>query len=290
MSPMNGIFLRIAVATTVLLSGVADAQTRPASQPVLNPDLPTLWIIGDSTVKNSQDTGSNGQWGWGHPIASFFDTQRINVQNRALGGTSSRSFRNLGLWDRILAQMKPGDFVIMQFGTNDGGPLDDPARARGTLRGSGEETKEINNPLTHKAETVHTYGWYLRQYVADAKAKGAAECIICSLVPRNIWVDGKVDATTQYPLWAGAAAKSSGADFVELHEIISQNYEALGKTKVTADLFPPGGEHTHTTWAGAVLNARCVIDGLKSLDHCELLKYLSGARPLDQPPTTSQSH
>jgi len=59
-----------------------------------HPALPTLWIIGDSTVRNGQDTGNNGQWGWGNPIASYFDQTKINVQNRALGGTSSRTFRN----------------------------------------------------------------------------------------------------------------------------------------------------------------------------------------------------
>jgi rhamnogalacturonan acetylesterase len=60
-----------------------------------------------------------------------------------------------------------------------------------------------------------------------------------------------------------------------LHAIIARHYEALGQEKVTADIFPPGGEHTHTNWAGAVLNAQCVIEGLKSLDHCELVKYLA---------------
>jgi rhamnogalacturonan acetylesterase len=264
-----------ALAALMFVPLIANAQRRPTSQPAMNPSLPTLWLIGDSTVKNGQDTGSLGQWGWGHPIASFFDTKRINVQNRALGGTSSRSFINLGLWDRILPQIKPGDFLIMQFGTNDGGALDDSARARGTLHGNGEETKQINNPLMGgKAEVVHTYGWYLRKYVSDAKAKGAVECVICSLVPRNSWANGKVDATTQYPTWAGEAAKTSGADFVDLHAIIARHYEALGQEKVTADIFPPNGEHTHTNWAGAVLNAQCVIEGLKSLDHCELVKYL----------------
>jgi hypothetical protein len=66
-----------------------------------------------------------------------------------------------------------------------------------------------------------------------------------------------------------------GADFVDLHSIIARHYESLGKAKVTADIFQPGGEHTHTNWAGAVLNTQCVTEGLKSPDRCKLLKYLS---------------
>ena len=54
--------------------------------------------------------------------------------------------------------MKAGDFVIMQFGHNDGGPLNDSSRARGTIKGTGEETEEIDNLLTKKHEVVHTYG------------------------------------------------------------------------------------------------------------------------------------
>src|SRR5580765_8639456 len=81
--------------------------------------LPTLFIIGDSTVKNS----TKGLQGWGTPIAGLFDATKITVENRALGGRSSRTYRTEGLWDQTLAKMKPGDFVLMQFGHNDGGGL-----------------------------------------------------------------------------------------------------------------------------------------------------------------------
>ncbi len=59
-----------------------------------NPNLPTLWLIGDSTVRNGTlgDNGPAGQWGWGAPLPAFFDATKINVVNRAFGGTSSRTF------------------------------------------------------------------------------------------------------------------------------------------------------------------------------------------------------
>ena len=141
-------------AAAVLLSiqsGAAAQSTRPAT----NPTLPTLFIVGDSTVR----TPTKGQLGWGDPIAEMFDRSRINVINRARGGRSSRTFQTEGLWDQVLAEMKAGDFVLIQFGHNDGIAPDDPKRPRGTLRGAGEETREIVHPQTKQKEIVHTFGW-----------------------------------------------------------------------------------------------------------------------------------
>src|SRR5438128_11945682 len=77
---------------------------------------PTLYIIGDSTVKNGQGKGGGGLWGWGDFIVNYVDTTKLRVENDALGGTSSRTFQTKGLWDKVLDKIQPGDFVIMQFG------------------------------------------------------------------------------------------------------------------------------------------------------------------------------
>src|SRR4029079_6330266 len=77
---------------------------------------PTLYIIGDSTVRNN----NKEQWGWGTLIIDLFDTSRINVLNNAIACGSSRRFTNEGRWRRIDSLLKPGDFVMMQFGHNDG--------------------------------------------------------------------------------------------------------------------------------------------------------------------------
>src|SRR5579863_480104 len=108
---------------------------------------PTLYIIGDSTVKNGSGKGADGLWGWGNYLADHFDTGRISIRNYALGGRSSRTFITEGHWDQVLSQLKPGDMVIMQFGHNDGGPLDDTARARGTIKGIGDDSANIYNPI-----------------------------------------------------------------------------------------------------------------------------------------------
>jgi len=231
--------------------------------------LPTLWIIGDSTVKNN----TPGLQGWGDPIAAYFDTTKINVKNRALGGRSSRTFQTEGLWDKVLAEMKSGDFVLIQFGHNDNGPLN-TGRARASLHNNSDDTQEVVMEATGKTEIVHSYGWYLRKYIADAKAKGATP-IILSLVSRNIWdTEGKtvIRATADYALWASEAAKQGGADFVDLNAIIADHYEILGQDKVKAEFFLD--DHTHTTPAGAKLNAASVVEGLRRLEHCGLCQYL----------------
>ncbi|HEU4434186.1 MAG TPA: GDSL-type esterase/lipase family protein, partial [Pyrinomonadaceae bacterium] len=171
---------------------------------VVRAERPTLFIIGDSTVK----TPTEGQQGWGDPIADLFDQKKIKVENRARGGRSSRTFQTEGLWDQVLAELKKGDFVLMQFGHNDASAVNDASRARGTLKGAGEETEEIDNLLTKKHEVVHTFGWYMRKYIAETKAKGATP-IVLSPVPRNNWIDGKVvrNAGT-YGGWAAEVAKS----------------------------------------------------------------------------------
>jgi lysophospholipase L1-like esterase len=143
----------------VLMCGIFAAAVF-AQQPAQKPK-PTLFIIGDSTVHNS----STGLQGWGDVIASSFDANRITVENRARGGRSSRTFQTEGLWDQVLAEVKAGDFVLIQFGHNDGGPINDATRARGSLRGVGPEAEEIDNLLTKKREVVHTFGWYMRKYI-----------------------------------------------------------------------------------------------------------------------------
>jgi rhamnogalacturonan acetylesterase len=231
---------------------------------------PVLFIIGDSTVKNGDGTGKNQQWGWGSFIADYFDTTKISAKNHAIGGRSSRTFITEGRWDKIMANLKKRDYVIIQFGHNDGGPLDDTARARGSIKGIGEEAKEIYNPITKKQEVVYTFGHYMRKYIRDAKSKGAI-AIVCSLIPRNEWKEGKVErADGSYGTWARQIAKTEGAYFIDLNNIVAEKYEAMGASAVKP-FFPV--DHTHTNLEGAKLNAGLVIAELKKIKPGKLNKY-----------------
>jgi rhamnogalacturonan acetylesterase len=245
---------------------------RPPLPTPRDPLLPTVYLVGDSTVRNGKADGAGGQWGWGEPLADFFDPSKINVVNRAIGGRSSRTYISEGRWDELLALLKPGDFVLLQFGHNDSGPLDDTSRARGTLPGVGDETREIDNPITKKHEVVHTYGWYMRKYAADIIARGAFP-VICSPIPRKIWKDGKIVRNAEdYGGWARQAAAAEKAAFVDLNAIVAQTYDLLGEAQVEPLFADP---HTHTSRAGAELNAECVVAGLKALDGNPLGRFLS---------------
>ena len=83
----------------------------------INPKLPTIFVVGDSTANNH----ANGGLGWGDPFINYFDATKVNVLNRARGGRSSRTYMTEGLWDKVVDEMKKGDFVLIQFGHNDGG-------------------------------------------------------------------------------------------------------------------------------------------------------------------------
>jgi lysophospholipase L1-like esterase len=245
---------------------VVDAAKVP-DEMVRDTSLPTLFLVGDSTVKSG---GTNGAYGWGERLAPFFDTRRINVVNQAIGGRSSRTYFTEGRWDKVVAQLKAGDFVVIQFGHNDGGRIGDPAnKNRASVRGIGADTAEDTRPDGSK-ETVHAFGWYMAKYVADARAKGAT-VIICSPVPhRDKWQQGRDFA--EFADWDAQVARAGGAQFIDLTMLISDAYRATGPAAVDA-MFADARTHTNDT--GARFNAARVAAGLKGLPGNPLGPYFN---------------
>jgi rhamnogalacturonan acetylesterase len=206
--------------------------------------------FGDGTNMN--------QWGWGAPLVVFFDAKKVNVVNRAWGGTSSRSFYEGWFWKLLKPEIKQGDIVMLQFGAND--------NSRASLPGTGDEVQG----------NLRTFGWYLKRYVEEVRAAGAT-VIICSLTPRKAWTsEGKfVREDKTHAAWAAQVAKETKALYVDLYELIARRYEALGPAKVDELYVPSPTEHLHTGWAGAVVNAECVIAGLKALKDSPLAGFFS---------------
>ena len=246
-------------------------------------DSPKLYIIGDSTVKNGKGDGSRGLWGWGDYIHQYFDTTKIKVRNHARGGTSTRTFRSLGLWQPVLDSLNNGDVLLIQFGHNDNNKINDDRRARGTIKGIGEECEKIRNMLTGYHEIVHSYGWYLRQYINEAKSKGAFPVIV-SPIPRNNWKDSKVVRNhNDYGLWAKQIAEEFEIPFIDLNEKMALEMENLGESKVTGVYFYER-DHTHTTARGAAINASLIVDYFKNNKVCKLRKYLLKNPVIQLPP------
>ena len=241
-------------------------QTSAAPAAPLNPALPTIFIVGDSTAKNQADLG------WGDHFAHYFDTSRINVANRAIAGRSSRSFIREGAWDRVLAEMKPGDYVLLQMGHNDGGDVNDP-KARASLKGLGDETQDATL-RDGQVETVHTYGWYIRKYIADTRAKQGMPYLL-SLTIRNIWTpgpDGKshIERDMGYDAELRQLADEQHVPYIDMATVEADRLEEMGPAK-TALLFPI--DHTHTSAEGAEMNAQCVVLALRRAQS-PLAKYL----------------
>lgn len=234
---------------------------------VLPQRKPVLYIIGDSTVRNT----NRPQCGWGEMISEFLDTTQLKVSNQAMAGRSTRTFIKEKRWEKVINAIQPGDYLIMQFGHNEGSKPDtSKAGYRGVLRGTGNDSVSLNwgDTLT---EVVHSYGWYLRKFVREAKAKGAIP-VICSMIPRNQWADGKVKrADKDFGKWAEEIAKEEGVFFINLNGITADKYDTMGPDKVK-EYFP--GDHTHTNEEGARVNAASVAEGIRLLKALTLNKYL----------------
>ena len=232
----------------------------------INPALPTIFVAGDSTAARGR---GEIQQGWAVPFADYFDPAKVNVVNYARGGRSSRTFITEGLWDQLLADLKAGDIVLIQFGHNDGGAINEeppgsnrPLRARGSLPGLGEESQEIDNVLTKKHEVVHTFGWYMRKMIADTKAKGATP-VVLSLTVRDIWRDGHLErGSGKYGAWSAEIAKAAGVQFIDLTNLVADKLEPMGEARVK-ELFQQ--DYVHFNAVGADIHASLVVAGLKGL-------------------------
>lgn len=245
---------------------VQQAVSEPRTDPGREPGRRALFVVGDSTVKNH----GPGE-GWGDFLARLFDQARLQVVNWAMGGRSSRSFIEEGRWQKVLGQMQPGDFVLVQFGHNDQRPL---TTDRGTILAAGDESQEVVNEATKQKTVVRSYGWYLRQYVRDARAKGAT-LVLLSPVPRDYWdADGRFNPVmAEHARLAQQVAAQERVGFCDLHAALAAVYVAMGQQAVTSKYFTVG-DFTHTNAAGAEAAAVTVADLLRSLPDARLAAYL----------------
>jgi lysophospholipase L1-like esterase len=237
-----------------------------------------LFVAGDSTASEYKPNPKNQQ-GWGAVLQPLFDESKLRVVDAARGGRSSRTFITEGHWDRMLTDVHAGDFVIIQFGHNDSGAVNQeppgstkPLRARGTIPGIGNESEEIDNVITGKHETVYSFGWYLRKMIADTRAKGATP-ILLTLTKTNSWKDGRIPcATESYRLWTWQTATAEKTAFVDLTRIVADRFQREGPDAVKAQFID---DTVHTNLTGAEANARDVVSGLSTIKTLPLRKMLS---------------
>ena len=248
---------------------------------------PVVWFTGDSTVKNA-DKDDDGMWGWASQAATVFDTTKVQLVNAARAGRSTRTFIKEGLWDAVYQNLKPGDFVTIQFGHNDICPITD-AKARGVILGTAD-TCHVFKLDNGDYEVVYSFGWYLKKMIDDCREKGATP-ILVSLTPRNEWPGGKVERRDgSYGKWYREVVAETGVEFVDVHNISADFLDkkfavsslpadkekakakmAEQKEKAGAKYFKK--DHTHTSKLGAQMNAQSFARGLRQ-NKSPLAKYL----------------
>ncbi|HWC59143.1 MAG TPA: GDSL-type esterase/lipase family protein [Verrucomicrobiae bacterium] len=268
--------MKIKLAFLLALTCVTFAPCVWAQEPT---NKPSIFVCGDSTSKNS-GKGKNGEpvAGWGTPIAQYFDPALVTVKNVGHAGKSSRTYYD-GDWPNVLPQIKPGDFVLLVFGINDGT----------TPPGLGDET------VIQKGQPVHTYGWYMSKMATDAQEKGA-HVYLLTVTTRNIWTNPKVkyrDATPIDPLpadydprqdkiergtggsrftqWTKDIGKKLHIPVFDLTNFCADKYEAMGRAEVNR-LY---SDHNHTYVPGAEIVASSIVSGLKAFDKSPFVPLLS---------------
>ena len=230
---------------------------------------PVLFLVGDSTMKNGTGKGDNGQWGWGAFFEQFFDTTRITVENHALGGRSSRTFITEGLWDKVLHGIREGDYLFIQFGHNDGGPLH-TGRARASLKGTGDESQWVIMERNGGHEEVFTFGHYLRLYIRQAKARGAIP-VVLSHTPGNSWEGERMIRNSDtYGRWSKEVAETEGVLYIDMNDLIATKCETMGKEETNA-LFK---DRVHTSREGAMLFGKTLIEGIRMIPEFQLNQYI----------------
>ena len=258
------------------------AMMRNVQLPVYNrsDSKPVVFITGDSTVKNS-DKDPDGMWGWGAVANTIFDETKIDIVNAAMAGRSCRSYLNEGRWERVYNSLKPGDFVLIQFGHNDISPIDKPkyrgaiATAKDTchvyrMQAAKEDLSKQNvidqklkaNTQVGSYEVVYSFGWYLKKFIQDVREKGATP-ILVSLTPRNEWPNGKIERRNDtYGKWYREVVEETGVEFVDLHNITADFLDKkCGKKEKAMKYF--NHDHTHTSLLGAKTNAQSIAKGLR---------------------------
>ncbi|WP_029298616.1 rhamnogalacturonan acetylesterase [Chryseobacterium hispalense] len=215
---------------------------------------PTLFLIGDSTMANKENPDKNPEHGWGQVLDQFFTTG-IEIQNHAMNGRSSKSFRTEGRWNTIEKQLKKGDFVIIQFGHNDQKVKD---------------STKFTNPHTQ-------YRANLERYVKEARAKGAIPILMTSIVRRNFNENGVlVDTHKEYPLIVRLVADDLHVPFVDMQLLTEQLEVSYGPEnskklhlhyKEGEEPYYPKGkdDDTHLSKQGADLVAQLAVNSLKSM-------------------------
>ncbi|KAF4626376.1 hypothetical protein G7Y89_g11785 [Cudoniella acicularis] len=227
------------------------ALAAPADEKIAKRATPTLYLIGDSTM--AKGGGGTATQGWG--VYLPYSMTGINVVNDAIAGRSARSYIDEGHFTTVAASVIAGDFVLIEFGHNDGGSLSTTDNGRTDCAGSGSETC-----TTTAGVVVQTYPTYLTAAAKLMTAKGA-HVIISSPTPNNVCESGTCSySASRFTSYCKIVVSNVGSNssFVDHGQYVANEYISLGAT--TVDAFYPN-DHTHTSPKGADVVAGQFVKG-----------------------------
>ncbi|PIC00691.1 rhamnogalacturonan acetylesterase [Caulobacter sp. X] len=221
---------------TLEFCGPTAAVRRLRIEPVA---VPTVFLAGDSTVTDQRFEPAAG---WGQMLPRFFKPE-ISVANHAESGETLKSFLIERRLDKILSRIKPGDWLLIQFGHND---------------------QKAQWPQTY-AEAATTYRDYLRAYAGEARRRGATPVFVTSMHRHRFDAAGKVvDTLGDYPAAMRETARELNVPLIDLHAMSAVFYEALGPKEAWKAFNDGGKDLTHHDNYGAYQLARCVVEGLRA--------------------------
>jgi lysophospholipase L1-like esterase len=223
--------------------------------------LVKILLAGDSTMQDT-NRDKNLDWGWGQVFPRFFNDS-VSILNFAKGGRSTRTFIEEGLWDDLMAEAAPGDYVFIQFGHND----------------ASQKKPDRYTPPDR-------YRQFLEKFVAEALAKDVHPVLVTPVAQRK-FKNGQLIANTHgpYPAVVKEVAAKNGVPLIDLQEksvkLIRQYSEEESKKIFVyvapgeSRLFPEGkGDDTHFSQFGAMQMANLIAEGIKELNISELIKFL----------------
>ncbi|KAF9469865.1 SGNH hydrolase [Collybia nuda] len=211
----------------------------------------TVYMAGDSTM--ARNGGGSGSDGWGQYLGQYLT---IPVVNNAVAGRSSRSYTEEGRFTTIINTVKNGDYVVIEFGHNDG--TANPDNGRQVAVGDGYDTTATVTAANGTKILVHTFPYYIQNAVTSLKAKGAIP-IVSSQTPSNDWSGGAIVAGPRFVGYAQTAASRTGVTYVNHYGYVANSFNKLGQS-TTSTFFPV--DHTHFTPAGANVVAQSFVRGL----------------------------
>lgn len=201
--------------------------------------LPTVFLTGDSTVTDQpREPGAS----WGQMLTRFLKPSVV-VANHAESGETLKSFITELRLDKVLSQMKRGDYLFMQFAHND---------------------SKANWPQTY-VEAGTTYKAYLKVFIAEARRRGATPVLVTPMQRRQFDNSGKIrNSHGDYPAAVRAVAKEENVALIDLEPASIAFYEALGPDKSPLAFSGGGRDATHHNNYGAYELAKAVAAGIRS--------------------------